>query len=170
MCAGDNLKIKKRNRLKRGGSFLIVLKWIFNQFKFLAMYIIAIFGETKIEVKNVEYLWSFLIGGAICAVGQILIDFTKLTPARILVLFVTLGVALTGFGLYEPLVKFAGAGATVPLTGFGYLMAKGTLEAVKAHGLVGVFSGGVAASAAGIAAAVFFGYVAALFSKPGDKS
>ncbi|MCY1715160.1 stage V sporulation protein AE [Caproiciproducens galactitolivorans] len=117
-----------------------------------------------------EYLRAFLVGGAICAVGQLLIDFTKLTPARILVLFVTLGVALTGLGLYEPLVKFAGAGATVPLTGFGYTMAKGTLEAIKEKGLVGIFSGGVAASAAGIAAAVFFGYVAALFSKSGDKS
>lgn len=117
-----------------------------------------------------EYLWAFLIGGTICAIGQLLIDFTKLTPARILVIFVTVGVALTGLGLYEPLVKLAGAGATVPLTGFGYLMAKGTLEAVREHGLIGVFSGGVAASAAGIAAAVFFGYVAALLSKPGDKS
>jgi len=118
----------------------------------------------------VEYLWAFLIGGTICAIGQLLIDFTKLTPARILVIFVTVGVALTGLGLYEPLVKFAGAGATVPLTGFGYLMAKGTLEAIREHGLIGVFSGGVASSAAGIAAAVFFGYVAALLSKPGDKS
>jgi stage V sporulation protein AE len=134
------------------------------------MYNIAIFGETRIEVKNVEYLWAFVVGGAICVVGQILIDFTKMTPARILVIFVTLGVLLTGLGLYEPLVKFAGAGATVPLTGFGYLMAKGTLEAVRAHGLIGVFSGGLAASAAGIAAAVFFGYLAALFAKPGDKS
>jgi stage V sporulation protein AE len=134
------------------------------------MHITAIFGETKTEVKNVEYLWAFLIGGTICGIGQLLIDFTKLTPARILVIFVTAGVALTGLGLYEPLVKLAGAGATVPLTGFGYLMAKGTLEAVREHGLIGVFSGGVAASAAGIAAAVFFGYVAALLSKPGDKS
>lgn len=134
------------------------------------MYIVSKFGETRSEVKNVEYLRAFLVGGAICAVGQLLIDFTKLTPARILVLFVTLGVALTGFGLYEPLVKFAGAGATVPLTGFGYTMAKGTLEAIKEKGLVGIFSGGVAAGAAGIAAAVFFGYLAALFSKSGDKS
>ena len=117
-----------------------------------------------------DYLWAFLIGGAICAIGQVLIDFTKLTPARFLVLFVTVGVALTGLGLYGPLVDFAGAGATVPLTGFGYLMAKGTLEAVREQGLLGAFTGGVAASAAGIAAAVFFGYVAALFSKSGDKS
>ena len=117
-----------------------------------------------------EYVWAFVVGGAICVVGQVLIDFTKMTPARILVLFVTLGVALTGLGLYEPLVKFAGAGATVPLTGFGYLMAKGTMEAVQQHGLLGAFSGGVMASAAGIAAAVFFGYLAALISKSGDKS
>lgn len=116
-----------------------------------------------------EYLWAFLIGGAICVVGQLLIDYTKLTPARILVLFVTLGVVLGGLGLYEPLVEFAGAGATVPLTGFGYAMAKGTLEAVQQQGLLGVFTGGITAGAAGIAAAVFFGYLAALFSKPKDK-
>lgn len=117
-----------------------------------------------------DYLWAFLVGGAICVVGQVLIDFTKMTPARILVLFVTLGVLLTAVGLYEPLVKFAGAGATVPLTGFGYLMAKGTVEAIREHGFLGIFSGGVTASAAGIAAAVFFGYLAALVSKSGDKS
>lgn len=117
-----------------------------------------------------EYLWSFVIGGAICVVGQILIDFTKLTPARILVSFVTLGVVLGAFGVYGPLVDFAGCGATVPLTGFGYLMAKGTLEAVREKGLLGAFSGGLTAGAAGISAAVFFGYLAALFSKPGDKS
>lgn len=117
-----------------------------------------------------DFLWAFLIGGAICAVGQILIDFTKLTPARILVSFVTAGVILGSLGWYQPLADFAGCGATVPLTGFGYLMAKGTLEAVREHGLLGVFSGGVTAGAAGIAAAVFFGYVAALFSKSGDKS
>lgn len=117
-----------------------------------------------------EYLKAFIIGGLICVVGQILIDKTKLTPARILVLFVTLGVALTAIGLYEPLVEFAGAGATVPLTGFGYTMAKGTLEFVKKDGLMGVLTGGISAGAAGIAAAVFFGYLAALVSKPGDKS
>jgi len=117
-----------------------------------------------------DFVWAFLIGGAICVVGQILIDFTKMTPARILVTFVSLGVLLGALGLYQPLVDFAGCGATVPLTGFGYLMAKGTLEAVREHGLLGVFSGGVTAGAAGIAAAVFFGYLAALFSKSGDKS
>lgn len=117
-----------------------------------------------------EYLKAFVVGGLICVVGQILIDKTKLTPARILVLFVTLGVALTAVGLYEPLVNFAGAGATVPLTGFGYTMAKGIFEAVKEKGLLGILTGGLAASAAGIAAAIFFGYIAALVSKSSDKS
>ncbi len=117
-----------------------------------------------------EYLWAFLIGGAICVVGQILMDFTKLTPARILVTFVTLGVLLGAIGAYGPLADFAGEGAAVPLTGFGYLMAKGTLEAVRQKGLLGAFTGGLSAGAAGIAAAVFFGYLAALFSKSGDKS
>ncbi|HAH79476.1 MAG TPA: stage V sporulation protein AE [Ruminococcaceae bacterium] len=117
-----------------------------------------------------DYLWSFIVGGALCVVGQILIDFTKLTPARILVSFVTAGVILGACGVYEPLVEFARSGATVPLTGFGYLMAKGTLKAVREKGLLGAFTGGLTASAAGIAAAVFFGYLAALFSKSGDKS
>lgn len=118
----------------------------------------------------VEYVKTFVVGGLICVIGQILIDKTKLTPARILVLFVTLGVALTAVGLYEPLVKFAGAGATVPLTGFGYTMAKGTLEAIKEKGMLGILTGGLTASAAGIAAAIFFGYIAALISKSSDKS
>jgi len=118
----------------------------------------------------VEYLRAFVVGGAICVIGQLLLDFTKLTPARILVSFVTAGVLFGAIGVYEPLVKFAGAGASVPLTGFGYLMAKGTQEAVSQKGLLGAFSGGLTAGAAGIAAAVFFGYLAALFSKPGDKS
>lgn len=117
-----------------------------------------------------EYLKAFIIGGIICAVGQVLIDRTKLTPARILVLFVTLGVALTAIGIYEPLVDFAGAGATVPLTGFGYTMAKGTMELIQQKGLMGVMTGGVSAGAAGIASAVFFGYIAALISRPSDKS
>lgn len=117
-----------------------------------------------------EYVKAFVVGGLLCVVGQVLIDRTKLTPARILVLFVTLGVALTAIGVYEPLVEFAGAGATVPLTGFGYTMAKGTQEAIKEKGVLGVLTGGVSAGAAGIAAAVFFGYIAALVSKPGDKS
>ncbi len=119
---------------------------------------------------TMEYLKAFVVGGLICVIGQILIDRTKMTPARILVLFVTSGVALTAVGLYEPLVKFAGSGATVPLTGFGYTLAKGTIENVKTNGLIGALTGGVTAGAAGIAAAVTFGYLAALLSKPGDKS
>jgi stage V sporulation protein AE len=118
----------------------------------------------------VEYLRAFLVGGAICVIGQLLLDYTKLTPARILVSFVTAGVVLGALGVYEPLVALAGAGATVPLTGFGNLMAKGVLAAVREKGLLGAFSGGLTAGAAGISAAVFFGYLAALFSKPGDKS
>ena len=117
-----------------------------------------------------EYLRAFVIGGAICVAGQLLLDYTKLTPARILVSFVTAGVVLGALGVYGPLAELAGAGATVPLTGFGYLMAKGVLEAVREKGLLGAFSGGLTAGAAGIAAAVFFGYLAALFSKSGDKS
>ena len=116
-----------------------------------------------------EFLIAFVVGGLICVVCQLLIDFTKLTPARILVLFVTLGVFLTAVGLYEPLVNFAGAGATVPLTGFGYTLAKGTMEAVESLGFLGAFTGGVTAASAGIGAAVFFGYIAALCAKPSDK-
>lgn len=114
-------------------------------------------------------LKCFLVGGLICVIGQILIDKTKLTSARILVIFVTAGVILGALGLYEPLVKFAGAGATVPLTGFGYNLAKGAIEAVKEIGLLGAFTGGVKAAAGGIAAAVFFGYLASLVSKPKIK-
>ena len=117
-----------------------------------------------------DFLWAFLVGGAICAVGQLLLDYTKLTPARILVLFVTAGVVLSAVGVYAPLVKLAGAGATVPLTGFGYLMAEGVRKAVAEDGLFGALSGGVAAAAAGIAAEVFFGFLAALFSRSRDKS
>ena len=117
-----------------------------------------------------DYVKAFIIGGLICVVGQILIDRTKLTPAKILVLFVTLGVALTAVGLYEPLVEFAGAGATVPLTGFGYTMAKGVEKAVQEMGFLGILTGGVTSAAVGISAAVFFGYLAALVSRPGDKS
>ena len=116
-----------------------------------------------------EYGKAFVVGGLICLVGQILIDKTKLTPARSLVLFVTLGVVLTAVGLYGPLVDFAGAGATVPLTGFGYTMAKGVVKAIQEQGILGILTGGVTAAAAGIAAAVFFGYLAALISKPSDK-
>lgn len=111
----------------------------------------------------------FLVGGFICLIGQILIDKTKLTPARILVIFVTTGAILGGLGLYQHLVDFAGAGATVPLTGFGNNLAKGTIEAVREQGIIGAFTGGVKASAGGIAAAVFFGYIASLISKPKMK-
>ncbi len=114
-------------------------------------------------------LKCFVVGGFICVIGQILIDKTKLTPARILVIFVTTGAVLGGLGIYQHLVDFAGAGATVPLTGFGYNLAKGAIEGVKETGLVGAFTGGVKAAAGGIAAAVFFGYLAALISKPKMK-
>ena len=110
-------------------------------------------------------LRCFAVGGALCVIGQILIDKTKLTPARILVIYVTTGVILGGLGIYKYLVDFAGSGATVPLTGFGYNLAKGTIEAVKENGLIGAFTGGLKASAGGIAAAVFFGYIASLISK-----
>ena len=115
------------------------------------------------------YLKAFIVGGIICAIGQILIDKTKLTPARILVAFVTTGVILTALGLYEPLVKFAGAGATVPISGFGYLLGKGAIEAVKAKGWLGAFTGGVASTAAGISAAIFFGFIIALIFSPKEK-
>ena len=114
-------------------------------------------------------LKSFVVGGVICVIGQILIDKTKLTPARILVIFVTSGAVLGGLGIYKHLVDFAGAGSTVPLTGFGYNLAKGAIEGVKETGLVGAFTGGVKAAAGGIAAAIFFGYIAALISKPKMK-
>ena len=115
-------------------------------------------------------LKAFFVGGILCAIGQILIDKTKLTPARILVCYVVSGVLLTAVGIYEPLVKWAGAGATVPLTGFGYALAKGVAKEVSEHGLLGVFTGGLSAASAGIGAAVFFGFLAALFSKSSDKS
>jgi len=111
----------------------------------------------------------FITGGLICVIGQILIDKTKLTPARILVTFVTTGAILGGLGLYKYLVDFAGAGATVPLTGFGYNLAKGAIKGVKETGIIGAFTGGVTASSGGIAAAIFFGYIASLISKPKMK-
>ena len=120
--------------------------------------------------EHMEYLKAFLVGGAICAAGQILIDKTKLTPARILTGYVVLGVLLGGCGLYGKLVEFAGAGATVPLTGFGYTLSKGVREAVQEQGLLGAMTGGLRASAGGIAAAVTFGFLAALIFEPKDKS
>ena len=116
-----------------------------------------------------QILRAFIVGGIICVIGQILIDKTKLTPARILVIFVTAGAILGGLGIYKYIVDFAGAGATVPLTGFGYNLSKGAIEGVKQYGLVGAFIGGVKAAAGGIAAAVFFGYIASLISKPKMK-
>ncbi len=116
-----------------------------------------------------DYVYAFLIGGAICTVAQILIDKTKLTPAKIVVLFVTMGVVLTAIGVYEPLVKFAGAGATVPITGFGYSLAKGVEAGVREFGWLGIFTGGLTASAGGVAAAIFFGYLFSVISNPKMK-
>jgi stage V sporulation protein AE len=117
-----------------------------------------------------EYLISFAVGGGFCIIGQILIDKTKLTPARILVSFVVIGVILGGLGVYEPLTEFAGAGASVPLTGFGNLLAKGVKEAVDKKGFLGIFTGGLKSSAGGIAAAIFAGLLTSLIFKPKDKS
>ncbi len=117
-----------------------------------------------------EYLKAFAVGGALCLIGQIIIDKTKLTPARILTAYVVAGVVLGAVGLYKPLVDWAGAGATVPLTGFGYVLAEGVKKAVDEKGVIGIFTGGFTAAAGGICAAIFFGYLIALISKPGDKS
>lgn len=115
------------------------------------------------------YLGAFIVGGIICAIGQVLIDKTKLTPARILVLFVTLGVVLTALGVYQKIVDVGGAGATVPLTGFGYSLAKGAIKDVNQYGLLGAFTGGIRATAAGITAAVFFGYIMSVVFTPKAK-
>ncbi len=117
-----------------------------------------------------SYLWAFLIGGALCAIGQLLIDLTAMTPARILVTYVVSGVVLGAVGVYEPLVEFAGAGATVPLTGFGYNLAKGVREAVTRDGLIGAMTGGLEACAGGITAAVIFALLVALIFHRGDKT
>lgn len=117
-----------------------------------------------------EYINAFLIGGLFCLIGQILIDKTRLTPARILVGYVVTGVILGAFGIYEPLVEFAGAGATVPLTGFGYAISKGVREAVQEGGFLGIFTGGLKATAGGITAAIIAGLVASIFFKARDKS
>ena len=116
------------------------------------------------------YLRAFLVGGIFCVIAQILIDRTKLTPARILVTYVVAGVVLGGIGVYEPIVDFAGAGATVPLTGFGYLIAKGVKEAVREEGLLGALTGGLRAAAGGIAAALVFGYLACLIARGKPKN
>ena len=121
-----------------------------------------------------EWAWpcikAFFVGGLLCGIGQILIDLTKLTPARILTGYVVAGVALTAVGVYEPIVKFAEAGATVPLTGFGYSLAKGVEKAVTEQGLIGALSGGLTATSAGIAAAIVFALLMARLFNPGDKS
>ena len=116
----------------------------------------------------ISYLYAFLIGGALCVIAQILIDKTKLTTARILVIYVCAGVVLTAFGVYKPLVDFAGGGATTPLTGFGYTIATGVREAVDEKGLLGALTGGISATSAGICAAIIFGFLASLIftSKP----
>jgi len=116
-----------------------------------------------------EYLKAFLCGGLLCVVGQILIDRTKLTPARILVSYVTTGVILGGLGIYQPFADWAGAGATVPLTGFGFLLSKGVKKAVAEQGLLGAFSGGLTSAAGGVTAAVFFGFLVALLFKSKPK-
>lgn len=112
---------------------------------------------------------AFAVGGAFCLLGQVLIDYTKLTPARILVAYVTSGVLLTAIGVYEPLVELAGAGATVPLTGFGYTLAKGVEKGIEQYGVMGILTGGLTATAAGIATAVVMGYIVSLFAKAKSK-
>ena len=116
-----------------------------------------------------EYIWAFLIGGLLCAIGQVLIDYTKLTPARILVAYVVLGVVISAFGWYKPLVDLAGRGASVPLTGFGHLLAEGIRKAIDEKGFLGVFTGGMTSAAGGITAALIFGLLASLIFKQKDK-
>ena len=117
----------------------------------------------------IEYVKAFVFGGLICVVGQLLIDFTKLTPARILVSFVVAGVVLSAVGLYGPFAEFAGAGASVPLTGFGHVLAEGVRKAVREKGLLGALTGGLSGAAAGISAAMLFGLIVAAISKPSSK-
>ena len=121
------------------------------------------------NIDWIMILKAFCIGGLICVIGQILIDKTKLTPARILVTYVTLGAMLGGLGIYKYLIDFAGCGATVPLTGFGNLLSKGVVSEVSSNGIIGAFTGGIKAASGGIAAAIFFGYIASLVSKPKIK-
>lgn len=116
-----------------------------------------------------DYFWAFVIGGLLCVIGQLLLSYTRLTSARILVIFVTSGVVLTALGLYEPLVKLGGAGATVPLTGFGYALGKGAIEGALENGIIGAFTGGITATAGGIAAAILFGYLNAVVFTPKTK-
>ena len=117
-----------------------------------------------------SYLTAFITGGIICSIGQILIDKTKLTPARILVLFIVSGVILTALGLYEPIVKFGGAGATVPLTGFGYALVNGVIKEINNYGFLGIFTGGIKATAAGVGAAIFFSLIVGLIFRAHAKA
>lgn len=117
-----------------------------------------------------DYVKAFIVGGLLCVIGQILIDKTKLTPARILVSYVVIGVILGAVGIYKPFAEFAGAGASVPLTGFGYTLAKGVKEAVDQDGFLGIFTGGLKSAAGGITAAVFAGLIASFLFKPKDKN
>ncbi len=119
--------------------------------------------------KILDYVWAFLVGGALCIVAQILIDKTKLTPARILVFYVVAGVILTGIGLYQPLVDFAGCGATVPLTGFGYSLAKGVERAIDERGIIGAMTGGLTATASGVTAAMVFAWLVAVLFRGKPK-
>ncbi|MBQ9844599.1 MAG: stage V sporulation protein AE [Oscillospiraceae bacterium] len=117
-----------------------------------------------------NYLWAFLVGGAICVLGQLLIDLTKLTPARILVIFVVIGVVLSAAGIWEPLVDFAGAGATVPIIGFGHTLAQGVEKAVAQNGFTGIFTGGLSACSCGVSASLIFGFIAAVLTKSKSQS
>lgn len=116
-----------------------------------------------------EYIMAFIIGGLICTIGQIIMDTTKLNPAHILVIFLTTGVILTAIGVYQPLVDIGGAGATVPLPGFGYTLAKGAIKGARENGLIGSFTGGIQAAAGGVAAAIFFGYIMSVIFNPKTK-
>lgn len=116
-----------------------------------------------------NYLYAFLVGGALCLIGQVLIDYTKLTPARILTGYVVAGVILSGFGIYSRIVDFAGAGATVPLTGFGHSLAQGVKRAVDSDGFIGILTGGLTATAAGISTALFSGLLMAVLFKSKEK-
>ena len=116
-----------------------------------------------------DFVFAFIIGGVICTIGQLILSYTRITSARLLVLFVVLGVALTALGLYEPIVQLGGAGATVPLTGFGYALANGAIEAVEEDGIMGALTGGIKNTAAGTGAAILFGYLAAIIFKPHTK-
>ncbi len=117
-----------------------------------------------------NYVWAFVVGGAICVIGQLLLDYTKLTPARILTLYVVTGVVLSALGWYHPLAEFAGAGATVPLLGFGHLLATGVMESVEQSGLLGALTGGFTAAAGGITASLTAGFLAAVFTRSKDQN